>query len=126
MSLSAGNVWDETAAVAKGEALRLFAVAFLLIALPAALVQAIAPAATPGRLPQPGPWLLLVPAFLAASLVGAVAICRLALATGGLRAALAIGLRRLPSLLGAALLVGLAGALLLAVAILLAGRLGSV
>jgi hypothetical protein len=127
MSLSAGSAWVETAALAKREALRLFGIAFLLIALPAAILQAAAPATAPGRLPEPGLWLLLVPAAFAAAQVGALAICRLALHPGeGAGAALAAGLRRFPALLGAALAIALALALLVAAAILLAVALGSI
>jgi hypothetical protein len=113
MTLSIGTAWDETAAVAKRAGRPLFAIAFLLISLPAAILQAIVPAAGPGRLPGPGLWLLFVPVLFAASLIGAVAISHLALRPGaGAGEALRIALARLPSLAGAALLVALGGLLL--------------
>jgi hypothetical protein len=121
MSLSVSTAWDETAALAKRGAWRLFPIAFFLLSLPAAILRLIAPVTAPGRLPEAGPWLLFVPIVPAASLIGALAISRLALRPGeGAGAALAIGLRRFASLLGAALLVGLAGAVLTIAAILLA------
>src|SRR6185437_16098378 len=125
MSLSIATAWDETAALVKRAAGRLFAIAFLTISLPAAILQALAPVTAPGRMPEPGLWLLLVPLVLAASLIGALAICRLALDEGeGAGAALSAGLRRLLPLLGAALPVAAAGALLMAASILLAAALG--
>jgi hypothetical protein len=121
MSLSVGIAWNETAAFAKREARRLFPIAFLLLSLPAAILQMIAPVTAPGRLPEPGPWLLFVPVMLAASLIGALTISRLALCPGeGAGAAFACGLRRFLPLLGAALLAGFAGAMLAMVAVLIA------
>src|SRR4051812_25455071 len=114
MSLSVGTAWDETAAIARRRAWPLFALAFFLHSLPAAILRLIVPVTGPvtgpGRLPPAGPWLLLAPVVALLSLVGALAISRLALRPGeGAGAALAAGLRRFPPLLGAALLVGLAG-----------------
>jgi hypothetical protein len=127
MSLSLATAWDETAALAKREAARIFPAAFLLLALPAAILRAIAPVTAPGRLPESGLWLLLVPAVLAASLIGALSICRLALIPGeSMGAALRGGLRGSLPLLGAALIAGAAGLLLVAAAILLAAALGSI
>ena len=126
MSLSVSTAWNETAGVARRQGWRLFAIAFLSMALPAAILQAVAPATIPGRLPEPGLWLLLVLLVPAASLVGALAICRLALRSGeGAGAAVAAGLRRFPPLAGAALLIGLAALLAMAAAILLARALAS-
>jgi hypothetical protein len=127
MSLSVSTAWDETVALARGEGARLFALAFLLLALPAAILQAIAPVTAPGRLPEPGFWLLLVPAVLAAGLIGALAICRLALVPGeSMTAAIGGGLRGVLPLLGAALIAGAGGLLLIAAGILLAAAIGSI
>jgi hypothetical protein len=121
MSLSVSTAWNETAAFARREARLLFPIAFLLLSLPAAILQAMAPVTAPGRLPEPGLWLLFVPAVLASSLIGALAISRLALRPGeGAGAALTAGLRTLLRLLGAVLLVGFAGAMLTMAAVLLA------
>jgi hypothetical protein len=127
MSLSVSTAWDETVALAKGAGARLFPLAFLLLALPAAILQAIAPVTAPGRLPEPGLWLLLVPAVPAAGLIGALAICRIALIPGeSMSGAIRGGLRPALPLLGAALLIGAAGLLLMAGGILLAVALGSI
>jgi len=121
MSLSVSTAWDETAAFTKREARRLFPIAFLLMSLPAAILQLIAPVTAPGRLPEPGLWLLFVPAVLAASLIGALAICRLALCPGaGVRAAFTAAVRGFLPLLGAVLMIGFAGAVLAMAALLLA------
>jgi hypothetical protein len=126
MSLSVGTAWDETAALGKREKWRLFPIAFFLLSLPAAILRLIAPVTAPGRLPEAGPWLLLVPVVPVASLIGALAISRLALRPGeGAGAALAAGLRRFVPLLGAALLVGLAGMALTVAALLLAAAIAT-
>jgi hypothetical protein len=120
MSLSVSTAWAETAAFAKRKSRPLFAIAFVLLSLPAAILQAMAPVTAPGRLPEAGLWLLFVPVVLAASLIGALAISRLALRPGeGARAALGAGLRAFLRLLGAVLLVGFAGAMLAMAAVLL-------
>lgn len=113
MSLDLSAAWNETAALAKAEARRIFPIAFLLTALPAAVLQAIAPVTAPGRLPEPGLWLLLAAAMPVASLVGALTISRLALLPGeGTGDALRIALRRLLPLAGAALIVAFLGVIL--------------
>ena len=126
MSLSVSTAWNESLAFARREAKWVLPIAFLLMALPAAFLQAVAPVTAPGRLPEPGLWLLLAAAVPAASLVGALAICRLVLrADEGAGAAFATGLRRLLPLAGAALLIGLAALVLMAASVLLARALGS-
>jgi len=120
MSLSLGTAWNETAALARRRWLFVFPVAFLLLSLPAAILQLLAPVTAPGHLPEPGWWLLLVPAPFATSLIGALAISRSAL-TGGesVGTTLAASLKRFFPLFGAALLIGTgAGALTLAAALL--------
>jgi hypothetical protein len=124
MTLSVGTAWDETAAVAKREGLSLFPIAFFLLSLPAAILRLVAPVTAPGHLPEAGPWLAFVPIVPVASLIGALAISRLALRSGeGGGAALAAGIRRFAPLLGAALLVGLAGAVLAITAVLIAAAI---
>ena len=123
--MNLGAAWDETVAIVRRRAIPLFATAFVLIALPAALLQAAAPVTAPGRLPEPGLWLLLVPVVLAASLIGALAVSRLALRPDeSAGAALAAGLARVLPLLGAAMLAGLAGLALIAASVLLVGKAG--
>jgi hypothetical protein len=121
MSLSVSTAWDETAAFAKREARFLFPIAFFLMSLPTAILQLVAPVTAPGRLPESGAWLLLVPAVPAAGLIGALAISRLALSPadrGG--AAFAAAFRGFLPLLGAVLLIGFAAAVLAMAALLLA------
>src|SRR4051812_11494944 len=126
MRLSVSTAWDETAALARREPLRLLAIAFFLLSLPAAILRLIAPVTAPGHLPEPGPWLAIVPVVPVATLIGALAISRLALRPGeGAGAALAVGIRRFLPLLGAAFLVGLAGALLVMAAILVAATIAA-
>lgn len=117
MSLSISTAWDETAAFARREAGRVFPIAFLLLALPSALLQALAPATALGALPRAGFWLIALPVLLGASLIGALAISAMAL---GARDFLRVALRRFPSLLGAAALVALGGALLMTPLVLIA------
>ena len=126
MSLSVSTAWKETTAVVRREARLVFPIAFLLLSLPAAILQLVAPVTAPGRLPEPGLWLLFLPVLLAASLIGALAISRLALHPGeGARVALSAGLRGFVPLLGAALLIGFAVALLAMTAILLAALIAA-
>ena len=113
MSLSVGTAWNETAALARRRARFLFPVAFLLLSLPPALLQLVAPVTGPGNLPEPGAWLLFVPLTVAANLIGALAISRLALAEAeSARSAFAAGLKGFLPLLGAALMIALCGAAL--------------
>ena len=126
MSLPLGTIRQEVSALLRRDSARLFGLAFLFLALPGAILQAIAPPTTPGRLPEPGLWLLFLPVVPAASLFGALAICRLALSPGETaRMALREALGRLLPLLGAALLLGLAGLLLTGAGLLLAAPLAS-
>ena len=117
MSLSVSKAWDETAALARREARRLFPIAFVLLTLPSAFLQALAPVTQPGAVPRPGLWLAVVPLLIGASLIGALAISALAL---GEREHFRIALRRFLPLLGAALLVALSVALLMTLLILIA------
>jgi hypothetical protein len=126
MSLEPGTIRQEISALVRRQAARLYGIAFLFLALPGAILQAIAPATLPGRLPEPGLWLLFLPVAPAASLLGALALCRLALRPGETaRTALRDALGRLLPLLGAALLLGLAGLLLVGAGLLLVMALAS-
>lgn len=122
--LSITAAWEETAAFVRREASLLFPIAFLLMSLPAAILQALAPMTEPGKLPEAGPWLLFVPVLLVASLVGALAISWLALRPGAsVGEALQLGLRRFLPLLGAALLAGCALAMVMLPVLMLVGLL---
>ena len=79
-NLSITTAWNETAAFVQREARLLFPIAFLLIALPGAMLQALMPAA--GARPaarSPAPGSLLIPVLILASMIGKLAISYLAL-----------------------------------------------
>jgi hypothetical protein len=122
-SLSINETWNQTAAFAKREAHLLFPVAFLFIALPGAILQALMPVPVPGAAPQPGAWLAMVPVAIVLSLIGTLAITHLALRPGSsVGESLHVAARRFIFLLGSVLLVGLgAGAVVFLVALLAAG-----
>ena len=82
MSLSLGTAWNETVALARIKSRFVFPVALLLLSFPPAFLQLVAPVTAPGHLPEPGLWLLFVPLTIAANLIGALALSRLALADG--------------------------------------------
>lgn len=121
--LSITDAWNETASFMGREGRLALPVGFMLIALPGAIVQAATPAAQPNQLPEPGPWLALVPFALVVTLIGNLAISVLALRPGiSVGEALQQGARRFLPVLGAALLVGLGSmAALLPVVLLAAG-----
>ena len=121
-SLSITSAWNETVAFVTREGRLLFPIAFLLVALPGAVLQAAMPTPVPGQTPEAGAWLILVPLAMVASMIGTLAISFLALQPGASVAeGLQVGLRRFIHLLGAALLVGIGGALLVLPVLLLAG-----
>lgn len=121
--LSLGRAWDETAALARRRGAPLFGAAFLLLSLPAAIVQALAPVTAPGGVPAAGPWLAVLPELVVAGMAGALAVSRLALEPEtGLDAALRAALRPLPTLLVAALLLAVGAGLLAAAAWLAVGQ----
>jgi hypothetical protein len=111
--LSLGEAWNEAAAFVKREGRLLFPIAFLLVALPQAVLGAFAPQASPGRLPEPGAWLLLLPAILILGMIGNIAMSWLALRPGrSVGEALAHGARRFLPLFALFLLLCIAFALL--------------
>jgi len=110
MSLSVGIAWKESVALARRKARFVFPVAFLLLSLPPATLQLTAPVTLPGQLPAPGTWLLLVPIAIAANLVGALAISRLALGHAEDGRTAFTGLNGFLPLLGAALIIIFGGA----------------
>lgn len=108
-ALSINTAWNETMVFMGREARLILPIGFMLIALPGALIQAAMPVAPPNQLPEPGPWLALVPVAIAATLIGNIAISLLALRPGtSVGEALQHGARRFLVVLGAALLVGIA------------------
>lgn len=113
--LSITTAWNETAGFVAREGRLLFPLAFMLIALPVALMSAFTPTpAGPGELPGAGLWLLLLPLAAIASMVGNIAISYLALRPGtSVGEAISRGGARFAMLLAAAILLGLAGAVAL-------------
>lgn len=108
-NLSITQAWNETAEFVRREGGLLFPIAFMLVSLPNALLEALTPAAPmPGRAPEAGLWLLVFPVLVVASIVGNIAIGYLALRPGtSVGEALRRGLSRMPALLAAGLLIGI-------------------
>lgn len=111
-NLSISTAWNETAEFVKRESGLILPIAFLLIAVPGALMQILMPEpAAPGELPEGGAWLLIFPIAIVASMIGTIAISLLALRPGtSVSEALQRGLRRFVPLFLASLLIGLAAA----------------
>jgi hypothetical protein len=126
-NLSLNSAWNETAAFVKREARLLLPTAFLLIALPAAVLQALMPSPTAGEAAEPSGWLfvLFIPMVLI-SVVGTLAITNLALRLGlTVGEAIHLGVRRLLPLIGATLLLALGIILLMIPVVLLAMLVGT-
>lgn len=108
-SLSIAAAWDETAAFVRRHFGLLFLIAFGLVALPGVILQAAAPSVEPGKMPEGGPWMLLLIPLIVCGILGTLTISRLAiLGSGDAGEAFRHALRRLPAMLGAVLLFGLA------------------
>jgi hypothetical protein len=123
-NLSITAAWEETAVFVTREGRLLFPIAFLLQSLPPAIVQILAPPATPGQMPEAGLWLLFLPVVFAAALVGVIAVSFLALRPGAsVGEALQAGFRRFLPFLAALLLIGLGAALLMLPLMLILGAL---
>ena len=86
---------------------RLFtAVALALLVLPGLLSDMSSPVAAPGELPPPGPWMAITAISIVLSLVGQLALIRLALAAGtSVRDAIVHGFNRLLPYLAATLIL---------------------
>lgn len=116
--LSITTAWNETAEFVKREARLLFPLAFMLIALPVAVMEALQPDPVGrGQLPEPGAWTLILPLVLVTSMIGNLAISYLAIkANTSVSEAIRRGGRRFLVLLGAFLLLCAAGVILLMIA----------
>ena len=110
-TLSISRAWNETAAFVAREARLLFPIAFLLVALPAGILQLMAPSPTATPAEQVQAVLLLLPLALLAGilgLIGTIALSYLALRPGAsVGEALQVGGRRFIMLFAAWLLIGL-------------------
>lgn len=114
-TLSISTAWTESLTFVKREAGLLFPIAFLLIALPMAFLQTVAPPVAPGQQPAPGAWMFLIIPLALLSIIGSLTITALALGRETVvRDAFGHAFRRLLPMLGAMLLIGV-----LAVAVML-------
>lgn len=113
-NLSISTAWEETLAFVKREGRLLFPIAFMLVALPVAVMQAFTPAApAPDQPPPAGLWLLLLPLSVAVSMVGNLAISLLALRPGtSVGESISQGARRFLPLFGALVLLAIGGGIL--------------
>lgn len=120
-SLSIGDALNEASAFLGREARLVLPVAFMFIALPSAVLQAVLPETRPNELPEPGLWIAVLPLAAAVGLVGSIALSFLALRPGAsVGEALQRGLVRFLPVLGTVLLVVLAAfALFIPVALLI-------
>jgi hypothetical protein len=111
--LSITTAWNEAAAFVRREGRLLFPIAFGLVALPFAMMQALMPPPAPNQTPEAGAWLIMLPVVVAGSIVGSVAIMDLALRPGtSVGEALARGARRFLPLFAVSLAVGFVLAIL--------------
>jgi hypothetical protein len=110
--MSINAAWNETAAFLRSDGRLVFPVAFLLTALPGAVLSALLPTPTSAApaVPEVSPalWILFLP-MIAVTIVGTLAIAYLALRPGvSVGEAIRRGGRRLGTMLLASLLLGLA------------------
>lgn len=108
--LSITTAWNESAAFVAREARLLFPLAFMLMALPVALMEAVMPRSEPNQLPEAGPWVIIALVALLASLLGNLSLNRLALKPGiSVGEAVRHAASRFLPMLGAVLLLAAAG-----------------
>lgn len=104
-ALSISRAWDETKAVLRRDGRLYLGVALAMFVLPGVVAELFTPAAEPGSLPPFGFWTVLSIVALLISLVGQLAVCRLALGpTVSVGEAIGHGARRAPSYVAAAML----------------------
>ena len=104
-ALSISRAWDETKAVLARDGRLFMTVALALFVLPGVVAELVTPKTPAGELPSPGAWTILSLAALLISLVGQLAVCRLALGPViSVGEAIRHGARRAPAYIGAALI----------------------
>lgn len=105
MALSLNKAWDDAQRFIRREAALLVPVALTLMVLPSAVFELMAPQrATVDT--APGSWLLALPVFALFTLLGSLAITRLAFQDGlSVGEALTVALRRLAIAIGASLIL---------------------
>jgi hypothetical protein len=77
--LSLSQAWDETRAVLARDGRLFLAVALALFVLPGLILSVSVPVPQPGRLPAPGPWIIIVLVAFLIWTVGQLAVIRLAI-----------------------------------------------
>ena len=103
--LSISQAWDETRAILARDGKLIAAVALALFVLPGIVLNLAVPQVPVGQIRQPGAWMLIALAVLLITLVGQLAVARLALGPHiAVGEAIAQGTRRLPSYVGAFLM----------------------
>lgn len=123
--LSISESWNETVAFVRREGQLLFPIAFLLVGLPAAILQAAMPAQDPGAQPEIGAWAWLILPAMLLGMAGYLVLCRLAVRRSAAAGeAFSNALSRILPLLGAVLLLLLAF-VLIAVPILIVAGVGA-
>lgn len=113
--LSISRAWDESKDVIRTDGKLLAAVALAMFVLPGVIVALVSPAAAPGQMPEMGYWTVLSFIAVLVSLVGQLAVVRLALGprlTVG--EAIAHGARRAPAYIGSVFLWALPFLMLIA------------
>jgi hypothetical protein len=103
--LSLSRAWEETLAVLGRDGRLFVPVALALFVLPGLILNFSMPAAEPGQFPPAGPWIAIGAAALLVSLVGQLAVIRLALEPHvAVGEAIGHGMRRLLPYIAATLL----------------------
>lgn len=104
-ALSISRAWDDTKACLRRDG-RLYAiVALALFVVPGVIAELVTPAAPAGQLPSPGYWTALSILALVISLIGQLAVCRLALGpVVRVGDAIRHGARRAPAYVAAAII----------------------
>ena len=93
--LSLSRAWEETTAVLARDGRLFAAVALALFVLPGLVLNVSMPEMAPGELPPMGPWLAVALVALLVSLVGQLAVIRLAIGHVTVGEAIAHGVKRL-------------------------------
>src|SRR6476469_7505320 len=103
--LSISQAWDETRAILASDGQLIAAVALALFVLPGIVLNVAVPKMPAGQMREPGAWMLIALVVLLITLVGQLAVARLALGPHiAVGEAIAQGARRLPSYVGAFLI----------------------
>jgi hypothetical protein len=105
-ALSISRAWDETKAVLRRDGRLYTTVALAMFVLPGVVAELVTPRTTAaGELPAPGLWTILSILALLVSLVGQLAVCRLAIGPViSVGEAIGHGARRAPAYVAAALM----------------------